>query len=157
MPGRKPTAAEIAERVDQAITLLCRGKRQAEVVSELRTDYGVSKRTAARYVARAREEMLEESGIDRKQLIAEMHLRYLEIYRTSENGHTRVRALDGIVRLFGLVGSTPVEISGKVSVDLNSKNRQKLLEDDVFMEIQYRACQVLAGYNNGEPNGEQAA
>ena len=157
MSGRKPTADEIAVRVDHAITLLCRGKRQSEVTSELRADYDVSKRTAARYLARAREEMCEEAGVDHKQLVAEMYLRYLEIYRTCKDNLTRVRTIDSIVRLFGLAGSTPVEVRVKGQVTLNSKNRQRLLEDDVFMELNSRALVVLAGYDNGKPTGEEAA
>ena len=100
--------------------------------------------------------MCEEAGIDRQQLVAEAYARYLEIYRTSENGFVRLRTLDSIVRLFGLEGSQKVEVSGKVNVgiELNSKNRQKLLEDDVFRKMNSRALVLLAGYGNDEPNGK---
>ena len=70
---RKPTAAQLALRVDTVLEMICRGHTRVQIHSVCAEKWGVDWRTADRYVSRAREERAKEVGHDSQTHIAEAY------------------------------------------------------------------------------------
>lgn len=138
---RKPTNEELHKRVRTVFDWLCSGKREHEIERLLRAEpHNLSKRSAIRYLARARDMLVAETKRSREEHRAESLATYRAILDDPESEpRDRVRAQERIDKLLGLEIHSPkqVEISGPdgapiqqqttvVNVDLASKLQEYL-------------------------------
>ena len=111
--GIKPTAREIEKRVDECVDLLTGGRRKHEIVDRFHRRYGVGWRTTARYLARARGEMLNRLQKPREEFRAES-LSFYESLIAAKASTIREKLLarQQIDELLGLNAPRRTEMSG---------------------------------------------
>lgn len=99
--NRKPTRAEYADRVSLCRKLIISGLLKCDVKRLLKEKYGTSYRTAERYLARARSQLVEETGLTLEENRAESKSRYLKLLQ-SKSEYIQLKAQERIDRLLGL-------------------------------------------------------
>ena len=115
MPGRKPTNEEIDDRVDAVIGMLGKAWRFGDIKRGLRKLYGpVSARTAGRYVARAREQILKNSNVSKNDWVADSLAVYLGIIRDPKTpASAKVQARARMDSVLGLDNAVVAGVSAK--------------------------------------------
>jgi hypothetical protein len=115
MPGRKPTNEEIDDRVDAVIGMLGKAWRMGDIKRGLRKLYGpISARTAGRYVARAREQILKNSNVSKNDWVADSLAVYLGIIRDPKTpASAKVQARARMDSVLGLDNAVVAGVSVK--------------------------------------------
>lgn len=126
----KPSQADIEERVNYCIDMLCDGKKDGEIIRATKERFDVSSRTVARYLSLAREKLVDES----KESRAGHRLKRLEWYYAVVDNvevpwRDRIRAAERIDKLLGLEihessSKRVVEVSGPNGAPIQSVNVQ---------------------------------
>jgi hypothetical protein len=119
---RHPTEAEIEDRVLMCRRLLSQGRYDGEVKKAVAAHYRCSPRTVERYLRRARDELVAESGKGRDELRAEGYGFYREV-RGNANAETRdrLKAQERIDKLLGLEAPTKVDVATGVRVEMTEE------------------------------------
>ncbi|MBL4702742.1 MAG: hypothetical protein JKX85_15970 [Phycisphaeraceae bacterium] len=110
----KPTKLEKESRIDRVLQMLVAGSSKSEIKKMCRSSFGVSARTAERYLSSARNILIEELDEPREVLIA----RSLGLYRSvvSDNKSStinKLRAQKRVDKIMGLESPLKHEITGK--------------------------------------------
>ena len=115
MPGIKPTNEEIDDRVDAVIGMLGKAWRMGDIKRGLRKLYGpISARTAGRYVARAREQILKNSNVSKNDWVADSLAVYLGIIRDPKTpASAKVQARARMDSVLGLDNAVVAGVSVK--------------------------------------------
>lgn len=106
--------ATTAERVAWAAARLLECRATAAVVSELSDHAGISRRQARRYVAMAHRQLvadLEETGLDRQQLVAQLTaglVQTMGLAMASGHPSAAVGASRELRKLLGLAAADPL-------------------------------------------------
>ena len=101
---------ENQRRVYRAVELLATCKHKHEILDALKTEYGVCRRQAERYLRSARIVSVEAIKGDREALVADAYATYKAIVTDpSAENRDKIRAQEAIDRLLGL--SAPYKIA----------------------------------------------
>lgn len=103
------TRAEMNERWDHTVFLLSCGLTKGQVKRELKAKYGVSARTAERYIAASRRIITNVHGVARSEMIANSVAFLQNVMRTAERDSDKIKAAESLAKLLGLNAPDKVE------------------------------------------------
>ncbi len=116
----KPTKREQRERTERAAELLVAhaGERDYRLCTRLAAEFGIDRRTAQRYLSRARAAVAEASSRRIRDLALTLPDKYLDLIDRCRQGadpRAEVRALDGLSKLVSAATvatdtTTPTEV-----------------------------------------------
>jgi hypothetical protein len=117
MPRRKrqsetshPTAVELDERVLACRRLLSEGRYDGEVKRQVAADFNLSPRTVERYLRRARDEMVAETGREPSEHRIDSYSFYRELRGNADLAtRDRLKAQERIDKLLGLEAPTKLQ------------------------------------------------
>ena len=110
---RQPTSDELDARIDMCRQLISAGHYDGEVKSKVATHFNLSPRTVERYLRRARDLMIKETGKPQIEHRAESLAFYQHVRKKhEEETRDRIRAQERIDKLLGLETPQRVEMSG---------------------------------------------
>jgi hypothetical protein len=100
---RQPTDAELQARIDRCRQLLGQGKYDGEVKKIVAAQFKLSPRTVERYLRRARDLIVADTGRDKQEHRAESYAFYVEVRGNAKAlPKDRLRAQERIDKLLGL-------------------------------------------------------
>ena len=125
MPGRRPTSAEITERIEFCRALLLKRQPKSTIKRLFRQRFGdVTARTIEDYLSRAREAILADVEATRQNL-RDMQLASYESFVANPKviDRDKLRALERIDKLMGLEAPTRInvgtdDIDGQIAAEL---------------------------------------
>ncbi len=120
--GKRPTNKQCRERTDFAAQLLVdnAGLRPYQLASKFRAKFGGGRRTAARYLTRAREQLAENHGSALRDLASSLPGKFADVLqRARERGDLKVeaRVLCSLLQLAGNVQHDESE-ARSIGIDL---------------------------------------
>lgn len=119
--GEKPTQTQIAERVSTVRDMLLRGDAKWEIKETCHREWGVSWRTVENYLARAREQINAETGLDdpeEKALLQNTCTHSLRNDLSSSDFRQRHSAIRQLCKIHGLEAPLKVAPTNTAGEDL---------------------------------------
>ena len=127
--GNKTPAPEVERRIDQAEIVLLQGLSRRQTQKLLCERYGVSRRTATRYVTAAytrwRESAQKEDGrtTDERRVEHEKMIKLIAANAVKEGRlDLQLRAVEMLIQLYGTKAGSKVELTGKAGGPLQVQN-----------------------------------
>lgn len=109
----RPTRVEHAKRIEFVRNMLASGFSKGEIKTVTKATYGIKSSTVGRYVSRARERMLQETGKQKAEHVADSYEFYRKIQANpDEKSIVRLKARERIDKLLGLETPQRRELSG---------------------------------------------
>jgi hypothetical protein len=121
---RRPSPDEVEDRTLMVRRLLAQGQYDGQIKKVVAAHYKISPRTVERYLRRARDEMLAETGQDKSQLRAEGYGFYREMRANGKaSDKDRLKAQERIDKLLGLEAPQKIQVGGD---DIDREIRREL-------------------------------
>jgi hypothetical protein len=119
--AKKPTKAELADRIEFTVYLLATGTMKGVIKKQLAASYGVDHHTAERYLSRARGIITKESGKTQAEWRLES-LNFLVAMRSNPKHSVgnRIKANEDIIKLLALNLPARFEHSGNLGVTVDA-------------------------------------
>lgn len=109
-PPYQPTKKEIEERVEFARNIYLKQRFKGQMIAEIKQEFGVSARTAEKYLSRAKEQVRELSDATWMEKRENAYQFYLSIAMDeSQPAHSRIKAQTRIDQIYGL--DAPVKVA----------------------------------------------
>ena len=137
--SRKPTKVERSRRVNDAFKALMLGKTSGEITAYLSDKYGVTQRTAERYIADAGVKLEEVALAEQRDALRNALSRLSNLYATAytlRDMRTALSVQKEINALLGLYPPQKREISGAFKVDGGLVSELEALGLDVAEVLQ---------------------
>lgn len=163
--ANKHTREQVREIRRVVRQLLLNDMPVCDIKKGLFTSYGLRSRMVSKYVARARQEIIDESDLPREVHIANSHHRYLAIMADPETDcHAKVKAQNSIDHLLGLPVPSRVMVADVTpQAPVGSSHlpgvRQRLIQNPKTRELLCQLCEAgnaLDAPQAGTPEPVQA-
>ena len=137
MPGNHPTREEMDSRLNEIVTRMGKGQTLGQINQWLKAEFGLSTRSCANYLSRARKRILEKTGRTEEDMRVEALAFYEGVRGTETNGmFYRMKAQERIDSLMGLekpkkVAVTDASGNGPATIRIEAARLQSLPEAEL--------------------------
>jgi hypothetical protein len=129
-PASKASREESRQRVRYTMVMLAEGRKKSEIKSFFRKNYGVGFRQVERYLRKAKDCMVQETGIPKNELIAQSYAFYMSVIQDpNATFKDKLKARERADVLLGL--EAPYKIANTTA---DGKDRVKAAMDDMSDE-----------------------
>lgn len=127
--GIKPTREEHAERIGMVRKMWVAGWPKRDIKRAMRSRYGVGFRSVEKYLARVKDQLLEDLGRDADEHRSDALAFYKKLLVEADSDAVRLKAMQSICRLLGLNMPEKLAQTDSQGRDLSpSEREQRLLE-----------------------------
>jgi hypothetical protein len=141
-PG-KTSRLEILQRVEFTEFCLQRGFKKWQIKAQLRSRYGLSGRSAERYIARAQERLIKATAKTREEHRRDAYRFYLSVIQGHDSTlWEKMRAQHLICKLFGLYAPVRVRHGGDAKAP---RIREEVTVRELLVTSREEASASLAG------------
>jgi hypothetical protein len=160
----KSTRVEMENRIQFAMQLICDGCQNWEVIRRCKEQYAgrdgrpISRRSINRYVARARERLLQSVDIGKDEMAAQLAaILHRTISDPAATVRDKQRAVKLLADLFGIRAPLKVAQTDAAGNDIYREAMKDLSLDElrVLAKAHERAEQLRSGSANGMPAGRR--